>query len=268
MTIQARVATILKTRLDGSKNLASHEKMNIYKGQALNVGKVTPAPNQHLLLELIDHAYDRAYIYAPHWNYEQQSVSLPVSYYFQTDNPGGYGHRECSATSNAMLLNFLKKNWLNAEALERGLKQPESIYLTELDNWGDTTNHDANTATLRKFGIESYWSTSLTLEDLYLALRNNIPLVVGLDYKGPDHGHIALVKGFKMLDDAGDIIEVHDPYGSRLGFSDEWISNLPEAGKNDKYTLSTFERLWFPDGSLGWGRIPTHVDGVKTIFAD
>lgn len=268
MTIQARVATILKTRLDGSKNLGNHEKRNIYKGQALQVSKVTPAPHDHLLLELIDHEFDRAYVYRYHWNYEQQSVSLPVSYYYQTDNPGGYGYRECNATSNAMLLNFLKKNWLDAEALERGLKQPESIYLTELDRWGDTTNHDANTATLRTFGIESYWSTSLTLEDLYLALRNNIPLVVGLNYKGPDHGHIVLVKGFKIVEDGADIIEVHDPYGSRLSYSDQWISNLPEAGKNDRYSLPTFERLWFPRGSLGWGRIPTHVDGVKTIFAE
>jgi hypothetical protein len=265
MTIQARVSTVLKTKLKDSKNLASHEKRTIQKGQALQVSRVTPALNDHLLIELINHEFDRAYIYVHHWNFEQEIISLDVSYYYQGDNPGGYGYRECNATCNAMLLNKLRNGWLDAEAIKRGFKQPESIYLAELDRHGDTTNHDANTATLRQFGIESFWSTSLTLEDFYIAIRNDIPLVMGFDYKGPDQGHIVLGKGFNLL--AG-IIEIHDPNGARLGASDEWISNLPEAGKNDRCSIATFERLWFPRGSLGWGRIPTHVNGVPTVFAD
>lgn len=264
MTIQAKVATILKTRLDGSRNLANHEKRNIYKGQALQVSKVTPAPHDHLLVELIDHEFDRAYIYIHHWNYEQEAISLDVSYYYQSDNPGGMGYRECSATCNAMLLNKLRKGWLDNEAAKRGLRQPESIYLTELDNHGDTTNHDANTATLRVFGIESYWSTSLTLEDLYLSIRHGIPMVMGLEYKGPDNGHIVLGKGFDLL---AKIVEIHDPYGARLGSTNQWISNLPEAGKNDRMSLDTTELLWFPRGSRGWGRIVTHINGVETVFA-
>lgn len=264
MTIQAKVATVLKTRLNGSRDLADYEKMNIYKGQALQVSKITPAPNQHLLLDLKDHRFDRAYVYAPHWNYEQEKVSLSgVSYYYQTDN-GPYGYRECNANSHAMLLNKLRKGWLDNQAKALGLSQPEHIYLEELDRHGDTTSHDAHTAALYNFGIESFWSTSLTFEDLYLSLRNNIPMVMGLDYKGPDHGHIVICKGFDLL---LEILEIHDPYGARLGFSDEWISNLPEAGKNDKYSLATAERLWFPRGSLGWGRVVTHINGVETVFA-
>jgi hypothetical protein len=265
MPIQAKVATILKTKLIGSSGLASHEKKNVYKGQALQVKKVTPAPHQHLLLELIDHEFDYAYAYAPHWHYEQERIILPISYYYQTDNPGGYGYRECCATSNAMLLNWLLKGWLDTEAKKTGIKQPEAIYLKQLDRHGDTTNHDANTATLRDFGIDSYWSTSLTLGDFYLSIRHSIPLVMGLDYKGPDHGHIVLGIGFDLL---ARTVDVHDPYGSRLGATNEWISNLPEAGKADKYSLETLQSVWFPGFSKGWGRVVTHVRGVATVFAD
>lgn len=264
MTVQAKVATILKTKLLGSAELASHEKENIYKGQALQVKKVTPATNQHLLLELVNHRFTQAYVYAPHWQYEQEQIDLPVTYYYQTDNPGGYGHRECNATCNAMLLNSLLNGWLDAEAATKGLSQPESIYLTELDKHGDTTDHNAQTQALRRFGIESYWSTELVLEDFYRSIRHGIPMVMGLDYKGPNHGHIVLGKGFNLQKR---IIKVHDPYGARLGSSNQWISNLPEAGKDDEYGVGTMERLWFPNESLGWGRIVTHVRGVETIFA-
>lgn len=265
MTIQAKVATVLKAKLVASEQLQAGEKINISKGQALQVKKVTPAKNQHLYVELIDHPLQSGYLYAPHWNYQEERIILPVSYYYQTDNPSGQGYRECCGTSNAIMLNSVRNGWLDAEAKKEGISQPESIYLAQLARHGDTTDHGANTRALDDLGVDSYWSTSLTLADLYLSIRNGIPLVAGLDYKGPDHGHIVTVVG---MDVKQRTIIIHDPYGARLGPTDSWLSNLPEAGKFDIYSLDTFEELWFPDNSRGWGRIVTHVMGVPTIFAD
>lgn len=267
MTIQAKVNTIFKTSLDDG----SSARINVYKAQALNTKKVVPAPNQHLLIELIDpiSGYDRGYIYAPHWNYEDSEIVLPVSYYYQTDNPTGTGWRECCATSNAMMANALLNGWFDAEAQREKIGQPEMIYLDRLANYGDTTDHAANTKTLRSFGIDSYWSTSLTLEDYYLSISNGIPMVMGLAYKGPDQGHIVCGIGIKRKKR---VAIVHDPYGARLGPTDEWLSNLPEAGKADVYGFETLEELWFPDEgngrTLGWGRIVTHIKGQPTVFAD
>lgn len=268
MTIQAKVATILKARLAPSEKLTSAEKVNIEKGQALQVTKITPAKNDHLYVELINQPFNSGYIYVHHWNYQEERIILPATYYYQTDNPSGEGYRECCATSNAIMLNYVRNGWLDAQAKQKGITQPEAIYLDRLAHHGDTTNHDANTRALRDLGVDSYWSTSLTLEDLYIAIRNNIPSVVGLDYKGPDHGHIAVVVGFDIKKRT---IVVHDPYGARLAGTDEWIVNekhASERGKFDVYSLDTFELLWFPDGSKGWGRIVTHVMGTPTVFAD
>lgn len=268
MTIQAKVATILKARLVPSGQLQTGEKVNIYKGQALQIKKVTPAKNQHLYVEFVDPDLKAGYLYAPHWNYQEERIILPASYYYQTDNPSGEGYRECCGTSNAIMLNNSRNGWLDAQAKEKGRRQPESIYLDQLALHGDTTNHDANTRALRDLGVDSYWSTSLTLEDLYLSIRNGIVLVVGLDYKGPDHGHIVAVVG---IDIKKRTVIVHDPYGAREGPSNSWIVNeinANERGKFDVYSLDTFEYLWFPEGSRGWGRIVTHIMGVPTVFAD
>lgn len=263
MTIQAKVSTILKSRLAGSQELLPTEKFNIYKGQALQIKSIAPAAHQHLAVELIDAPISRGYLYAPHWNYQEKEIILPASYYYQTDNPSGYGFRECCGTSNAMLANFLLNGELDSEAREKGIAQPESIYLKQLALYGDSTDHDANTRALRDFGIDSYWSTSLTLDDYYLSICSGIPVVMGLDYKGPDQGHIVCGVGFKLRDK----IVVHDPYGAREGTTDYWLSNLPEAGKFDEYQIGSIIRLWLI-GGLGWGRVVTAVKGVATVFAD
>lgn len=262
MTIQAKVDTILKAKLLPSGMLAANERVPIKKGQTLQVSSVFPAKDQHLELTLIDHKFDRGYVYAPHWNYQADQIILPASYYYQTDNPSGEGFRECCGTSNAMMLNYLLNGWLDEQAQEDGIKQPESIYLAELANEGDTTDHGANTRALRRFGVESYWATNLTFDFYYKSIRNNIPVVMGLVYKGPNHGHVVCGVGFKLRSK----IIVHDPYGAREGATNFWLSNLPEAGKNDEYTVQTLSQIWLPEVNDGHGRVVTAIKGVKTVF--
>lgn len=273
MKVTAKVDTILKTRLPLSgKVLSKNEKETIKKGTELEVLSITPDKNDHLVIDLKDanaltSKNPRGFIYRHHWDYPDESVLLSASYYWQTNNPSGQGPRECCGTANAILLNYLLEGKLDKQAAKKGISQPEAIYLDRLAHYGDTTNHQANTQALSDFGVESFWSTSLTLADLYLSLRNNIPMVMGLDYF--NHGHIVCGVGLKLL--AGLLI-VHDPYGARLGPSNDWLSLLPEAGKYDRYTLDTFCRLWFPKDengkeTLGWGRIVTSINGKPTVFA-
>jgi hypothetical protein len=91
-------------------------------------------------------------------------------------------------------------------------------------------------------------------------------MVLGLDYKGPDQGHIVCGNGFLFPFK----IIVHDPNGAREGGTNSWISNLPEAGKYDEYQIDTFSRIWQvgadENSRVGWGRIVQAVDGVKTVF--
>jgi hypothetical protein len=273
MKVTAKVDTILKSRLPLSGEvLSKNEKETIKKGTEIEVSSITPDKNDHLVIHLkgantLSSKKPRGFIYRHHWDYPDESVLLPASYYWQTNNPSGEGPRECCGTANAILLNYLLGGELDRQAAQKGISQPEAIYLDRLAHHGDTTNHGANTAASADFGVESFWSTSLTLADLYLALRNNIPMVLGLDYFS--HGHIVCAVGLKLV--AGLLI-VHDPYGARLGPSNEWLSLLPEAGKYDRYTLDTLCRLWFPkdengDDTLGWGRIVTSINGKPTVFA-
>jgi hypothetical protein len=261
MTITAKVSTILKARNLPSEQLEPHEKINILKGAILQVSKITPAPHQHLALELIESEFDRGFVYAPHWDYKPTKIVLPAKYYYQTDNPSGYGYRECNGTSNAIMLNYLLNGQLDATAAKNKIAQPESIYLDVLKRYGDTTDHNANTEALNQFGIDSYWSTSLTFDDYYLSIRNSIPMVLGLDYKTA--GHIVCGVGFELRDK----IIVHDPFGAREGTTDYWLSNLPEAGKLDVYSIASMTKLWLVGGSGGWGRVVTRIDGIPTVFA-
>jgi len=261
MTITAKVSTILKSRNLPSELLEPHEKINVFKGEVLQVSKITPAPHQHLALELLNSPFKRGFVYAPHWDHKPTKIVLPVKYYYQTDNPSGYGYRECNGTANATMLNYLLNGQLDATAAKNKIAQPESIYLDVLKQYGDTTDHTANTEALNQFGIDSYWSTSLTFDDYYLSIRNSIPMVLGLDYKVA--GHIVCGVGFELRDR----IIVHDPFGAREGTTDYWLSNLPEAGKFDVYSIESMTRLWLVGGSGGWGRVVTRIDGRPTVFA-
>ena len=188
---------------------------------------------------------------------------LDVSYYFQSDNPSGDGVRECCGTSNAMMLNFVTDNSLDKEAKRLGIEQPEQIYLDRLADYGDTTDHGANTRCLLSFGVESEWFTNLTTQDFMNSINHRIPLVMGLCYK--NRGHVSLGVGYR-LERVNEpwIAYFNDPYGSRDEFRDSWLSNEPLAGKMDVYSKNTFEIVWQGFAGNGWGRLVSKVNGKST----
>ena len=188
---------------------------------------------------------------------------LDVPYYYQIDNPSGEGSRECCGTSNAAMLNFVTGNSLNKEAIRLGIDQPEQIYLDRLRDYGDTTDHGANTRCLSSFGVESQWYTNLTTNDFMKSIDCKIPMVLGLIYKR--HGHVPLGIGYQLeARNKPWLAYINDPNGSRDGFSDNWLSNEPLAGKRDIYSQETFQAVWQGFSGNGWGRLVFKVNGIPT----
>lgn len=193
------------------------------------------------------------------------NIRLNVEYFAQNDNDGwaesgGYlvaGNVQCAATSNAMLLNYLKPE-LMAES-ERGFDEFESFYKERFDSLGysadDRGDHNCHTETLKSFGIKTQWRTNLTDADINKSLSKNFPVVVGFQYKVS--GHICVIVG---RTDSGYL--VHDPYGIRSGAEDYYSYINPgygdRSGAFDLYSWENLEATLFDnDGRRtgAWGRI-------------
>lgn len=194
------------------------------------------------------------------------NIRLNVPYFAQCDNEGweeksdAYmvpGNVQCAATSNSMLLNFMKPE-LMPEAL-RVFPEFESFYKARFDSLGysadDRGDHGCHTETLKTFGVNTEWRTNLTDADITKSLSNKFPVVVGFQYKVS--GHICLVVGR-----TNEGYLVHDPYGVRSGTSDSYSYINPgygdTSGAFDLYRWDTLEVTLFDgDGqrSGAWGRV-------------
>ena len=274
LTVKVLVATYFKTRVLGSQDLAVSEKAFIPEGTILQVVSVAPDRSQHFMLTLQAPiiAQDGAtallnvYAYEAHVRVEglrsATLIKLPVLYRRQTDNEAysifGSGSRQCNLTSNTMLADYLLKGELMRQASDLGLREPESAYMRILEKFGDTIDHDAQTRALRSLGIESYFSHALSSQDLLLSLQKGVPVVVGFAYKGS--GHICLLVGH---DPDKKSWLVHDPYGTRHGYSDSY--DIGVGGAYDSYSYGTMQKIFWDLGhEAGWGRIVTSVKGQPT----
>lgn len=192
-------------------------------------------------------------------------IKLEVPYFNQIDNDTnlfGDGTRQCCLTSNAMAANFILADRglesLDQRAQRLGLNEPESAYGRILDKYGDTTDHGANTQALTELGLESYFSTSLSIENAIASLDKKLPMPIGLHYKSS--GHIVCLVGY---DSEREFFWVHDPYGIRAGIADYYEAIGGQSGKYDRYSFEIMENLWTAR-SDGWGRVFTSVGGKPT----
>lgn len=270
--------TILKKEVLGSEDLADSEKIYVPKGHTFFVLEYAPDRNQHLRLVLASPftAMDKVtklqvvYGYDPHIKIEgetaqqldpDQPIKLPVNYCSQLNNDSsifGPGWRQCNTTSNTMLADYLLQGALTQKAKESGFPEPESVYMRIVSKYGDTVDHGAQTQALRALGIESYFSYTLSSKDVMASLKVGIPVVVGFAYKGS--GHICVIVGH---DPKKKVWLVHDPYGSRHGYSDSY--DVGVGGVYDEYTYDTMQQIfWDQGGEAGWGRIVTSVRGKPT----
>lgn len=189
---------------------------------------------------------------------------LNVEYFAQCDNESwaesdGYlvsGNVQCAATSNAMLLNFLKPE-LKLESSK--FSEFESYYKDRFDSLGysadDRGDHGCHTQTLKSFGVQTEWRTNLTDCDITKSLSEGFPVVAGFVYKVS--GHICLIVGR-----TSDGYLVHDPYGVRSASQDYYQYINPghgdTAGMYDLYRWDTLEITLFDgDGQRtgAWGRV-------------
>ncbi|HEY9658984.1 MAG TPA: C39 family peptidase [Allocoleopsis sp.] len=267
------VDTFLKKRLLGASDLADSEKRLVKQGQSFFVTQYVPDRNQHLMLTLASPfpAQDGksqlqiVYAYEPHIHFEGEDkapvIKLPVKYCSQLNNDAsifGAGWRQCNTTSNTMLADYLLGGELTKRAKEQGFPEPESVFMRLVSKYGDTTDHTAQTKALRDLGIESYFSNTLSASEVLQSLKANIPVVVGFAYKGS--GHICLIVGH---DPMKKVWYVHDPYGTRHGYSNAY--DVGVGGAFDAYSYDTMQYIFWDQGSAaGWGRVITSVKGKPT----
>lgn len=277
--------TYLKAKVLGSQDLKSSEKILLPKGHVFYVTRYAPVHNQHVFFELASPfttmdgktRIQQVYAYDPHVKVEGEPekpagggvgrldttklIKLNVPYFMQLDNDPtvfGPGWRQCNTTSNTMLADYLLKGKLSEAAAAKSYPEPESLYMRLVAKYGDTTDHDAQTKALKDLGIDSYFSYSLSPQDLMLSLSYGIPVVVGFAYKGS--GHICCITGHDPVKKA---YLVHDPYGIRHGTSDSYDVGIPAAF--DPYPYNTMQLIyWDMGGEAGWGRIVTAVGGQPT----
>ncbi len=275
--VTVKAATFLKKRVLGASDLADAEKIFVPKGSSFFVTEFAPDRNQHLFLKLASpmtakdsvNKLQAVYAYDPHIQVEgeeaTQIIQLNVAYASQLGNEEivragqvWYDWRQCNTTSNTMLANYLLKGDLTNKAKEKGLLEPESIYMRIVAKYGDTTDHNAQTKALSELGIESYFSYTISSKDVLLSLKAGIPVIAGFAYKFS--GHICILVGH---DPAKKIWFVHDPYGTRHGASDNYDIGI--GGAFDPYTYDTMQRIfWDQGGESGWGRIVTSIKGKPT----
>lgn len=278
--IKAKVQTVLR-RIDAdSSTLSVVDKKSIAPGTVIG-GSIYPARGQSQEIVLagdlkdIGSKGDRWFVYSPHWEVPPvvpivgkaspvcpKEIRLDVPYFAQCDTRAD-GYRFCNSHSNAMLAAYLLGS--KYAHMARSCVQPESFYIENLLKYGDTVDSDAQTRCLEKvFGIESYWSVSLSPRDVYASLQAGVPIVCGFGYKSS--GHICLIVGMK-----GSSYLIHDPYGVRNGTSNSYACNSTDAGKEgacDIYSASAMDAIFWDQGGSdresGWGRIVTAVGGKAT----
>lgn len=194
------------------------------------------------------------------------NIRLNVEYFAQCDNEGWAesdgseveGNVQCAATSNSMLLNFLKPK-LKDDSKALGFAEFESFYEARFNSLGyfadDRGDHGCHTETLKTFGVQTEWRTNLTDADITKSLSSGFPVVSGFIYKVP--GHICLIVGRTI-----DGYLVHDPYGIRSGSQDYYQYINPgygdTSGMYDLYRWDNLEiTLFDADGnrSGAWGRV-------------
>jgi hypothetical protein len=166
-------------------------------------------------------------------------IRLSVPYFSQNDNASGTGFRECFSSSCAMV----------AAAL--GLIQSDDAYNRLRARHGDTTNAEAQIATLRDLGLSARLITNANAAWLEQQLRAGRPVAVGWLHKGPvsrptGGGHWSVVIGF-----TADGWIHHDPNGEANLVAGGYVNHTN--GKGIIYSRQNWGRRWEADGPRsGW----------------
>jgi hypothetical protein len=150
-------------------------------------------------------------------------------------------HRTCNTSSNAMYLDFYRE-------LMPG--KTESVkdddYLDSVMKRGDTTVHEVQTASLKAWGLDSYWDTSGDISKLIKLTEQGYPTTVNILHRGKVEGHgIGALRGghvilIRWYNAETKKFTVSDPYGNLAkGYP---AGNVSEG--NYEMSLSEFKIRW------------------------
>jgi GH24 family phage-related lysozyme (muramidase) len=131
---------------------------------------------------------------------------LQVPWYSQLDSTTDQARRMCFSSSNAMLTEFLRPGTLSGA-------NGDDQFLRRVQQYGDTTNVDAQLRALSSFGIKARFAQDCDFTTLEKLIDRGIPVPCGYIHRGPvdrptGSGHWLCVVGY----DKHNVI-VHDPFG-------------------------------------------------------
>jgi Peptidase_C39 like family len=159
-------------------------------------------------------------------------LTTNTTYYSQRDNHV-MPYRTCNSSSNAMYLDWLRR------ATGRAALGGDDAYLDKVLTYGDSPDHNAQTAALLAYGFNTKWLESGKVNDLSELLHVGIPVVVNILHHGtveaPYGGHVIMLCGYN-----GENAEFlcQDPYGTLR-------SNYQDAnGRLSRISVSEFSSRW------------------------
>ena len=167
----------------------------------------------------------------------QNPIDCP--YQSQCDNESGTGYRECFSSSCAMV------------AMHYGKIENDDEYNILRNNYGDSTDAQAQLRTLRYLGLNAQFISNGTFDDLKRQIEKGRPTPCGWLHKGSaDYptggGHYSVILG---TTDKNWIL--HDPYGECDVVNGVYLNHTK--GKYVEYSMKNWNNRWAVEGDgSGW----------------
>ena len=183
---------------------------------------------------------------APRPPLQQQPFGNPlqVPWYSQLDSADReQARRMCFSSSNAMLLQFLKPNTLTGP-------NGDDQFLRRVQQYGDTTNADAQIRALSSFGIRARLVKNASYQTVEGLIDRGIPVPCGFLHRGTvsapsGTGHWLIVVGYTDTH-----LIVHDPFGEADLVTGKTIGGV---ARFMRYSRANFGPRWMVEGpSTGW----------------
>jgi len=169
-----------------------------------------------------------------------EAKTLDVKWQSQNDNQSGTGYRECFSSSCAML------------AIKAGKISSDDEYNKLRARYGDSTDAQAQLATLRALGLRADFRTDGTPLSLKREIDAGRPVAVGWLHHGPvsspsGGGHWTVVIGYN---DTYGFWVMNDPNGEASLVSGGYTDNTNGAAQ--KYSYKNWNPRWMINGEGGW----------------
>lgn len=172
---------------------------------------------------------------------------LQVPWYAQLDSADrAQAARMCFSSSNAMLLQYLKPGTLTGP-------NGDDQFLKRVQQYGDTTNPDAQIRALSSYGIRARMIKTCSFQQLEQQIDRGVPVPCGFLHRGlvsapSGGGHWLIVVGYTSTH-----LIVHDPFGEADLVTGATIGGV---ARFMRYSRKNFSPRWMVEGpGTGWAII-------------